>query len=109
MVPKRGGGTILRPNFVEEGTVALPAYDSDEYVRARDRITEGMETAGDVDKLIDRIMLLEDRLTSLQRRIDTARRYDLETTYSCGSSSDEMKRREDGDWVRWEDLEDPTP
>ncbi len=33
------------------------------------------------------------------------RRYDLITNYRCGSSIEEMERSDDGEWVRWEDVE----
>ena len=33
------------------------------------------------------------------------RRYDLVTNYRCGGCIDEMERSEDGEWVRFEDVE----
>jgi hypothetical protein len=32
-------------------------------------------------------------------------RYDLVTNYRCGSSIEEMERSEDGEWIRYEDVE----
>ena len=31
-------------------------------------------------------------------------RYDLVTSYRCGSAIEEMEKSEDGEWVRWESL-----
>jgi len=33
------------------------------------------------------------------------KRYDLITNYRCGSAIEEMERADDGDWVRYEDVE----
>ncbi len=32
-------------------------------------------------------------------------RYDLVTSYRCGTSVDEMTRADEGEWVRWEDVD----
>lgn len=36
---------------------------------------------------------------------EKAPRYDLMTNYRCGTSIEEMERADDGEWVRWEEVE----
>lgn len=35
----------------------------------------------------------------------TLKRYDLITNYRCGDAIEEMEPREDGEWVRYDDVE----
>jgi hypothetical protein len=36
----------------------------------------------------------------------SCKRYDLITNYRCGSAIEEMEPSDDGEWVRYEDVED---
>lgn len=36
---------------------------------------------------------------------DTPQRYDLVTNYRCGQSVEELEKADDGEWVRWEDVQ----
>ena len=50
-------------------------------------------------------MSLNRVFTSIKEKASMIQRYDLITNYRCGSTIEEMESSDDGEWVRWEDVE----